>query len=177
MSVADARPAGLAALLAVLLAGCVYSFVGGGLPGHVRRVAILEMENESAEPLLETDIQQALQAELPRRLGVRLAEEDVADAVVRGTIRSYGEAPASIRPSQRGDPGDPGEAPVVQREVRLTVDIEIYDLVEDRVLWRASGQTVAGSFNPESAESAANGKARAIEELVQRVIEGAQSQW
>lgn len=160
--------------LLTLLVGCVYSFTGGGLPGHVRTVAVVALDNETPEPLLETEVQQALQAELPRRLGVRLADEGLADAVVRGTIRSYTEAPASVRPSQ-GD--DPNRQPVVAFEVRIGYDLEIYDRTADAILWRAAGQTVRGSFDPNGGETAQVGKARAVEELVSKVIEGAQSQW
>lgn len=164
----------LAALsLPLALAGCIYSFTGGGLPGHVNTVAVVTMDNETPEPLLESEVQRALQNELPRRLGVRLAEESLADAVVRGIIRSYSEAPASVRPSQgQGDP-----APVVQFEVRISYDIEIYDRTADQIIWRSQAQTATGSFNPEAGESIQDGKARAIEELVRKVIEGAQSQW
>jgi hypothetical protein len=162
-----------ASLLALLCAGCIYSFTGGGLPRHVDTVAIVALENESPEPLLESEVQRALQGELPRQLGVRLAEEGLADAVVRGVIRSYGEAPASVRPTQEGM----GQSPVVQFEVRITFDIEIYDRAEDAILWRAAGQSVAGNFNPQAGETVQDGKARAIEELVRKVVEGAQSQW
>jgi hypothetical protein len=163
----------LPATLLVLAAGCMYSFAGGGLPAHVDTVAILALDNETAEPLLESDVQQALQSELPRSLGVRLAEESLADAVIRGVIRGYSEMPAAIRPAQESE----GQSPVVQREVRITYDVEIYDQEEDRVLWRVTGQSVVGSFNPEASETIEVGKARAIEQLVTKVIEGAQSQW
>lgn len=164
----------LAALsLPLLLAGCIYSFTGGGLPGHVDTVAVVALDNETPEPLLETEVQRALQNELPRQLGVRLAEESLADAVVRGIIRSYSEAPASVRPSQ----GQQEPAPVVQFEIRITYDVEIYDRTADQIIWRSQGQTVTGSFNPEAGEGVQDGKTRAIEELVRKVIEGAQSQW
>lgn len=156
----------------LVLAGCIYSFTGGGLPSHVNTVSIPALENETTEPLLETDVQTALQDELPRRLGVRLAEEGLADAVVRGVIRSYGETPASVRPAQ-----GPGQTPVVQREIRITYDIEIFDRTEDKVIWRVGGQSVTGSFNPDAGETAQQGKVRAVRELVTKVVEGAQSQW
>lgn len=159
--------------LAALLTGCLYSFTGGGLPPHVNTVAVVGLDNETPEPLLESEVQRALQGELPRQLGVRLAEEGLADAVIRGVIRSYSEAPASVRPAQ----GERDQPPVVQFEVRISFDVEIYDRTADEIIWRAQGQTVTGSFNPEAGETVQEGKTRAIEELVRKVIEGAQSQW
>ncbi|MBA2670024.1 MAG: hypothetical protein H0U67_06620, partial [Gemmatimonadetes bacterium] len=159
-------------VLAVVLSGCMYGFVGGGLPSHVRTVAILPFANETTQPLIETEIVQRLQTELPRNLGVRLAEEQRADAVVRGRVIAYEEVAASVRPTQ-----DQQQVPVVQRQVRITYELEIYDVREDKPLWRAQAQAALGNFLPERGETPQQGRDRAIRELVQKVIEGAQSQW
>lgn len=172
-------PSGLSKLLlagglaTLPLAGCLYSFAGGGLPGHIRTVAIQPFDNGTTQPLLETDIQRALQSELPRKLGVRLADEATADAIVRGRVVGYDEVAASVRPATGPDIET---VPVIQRQIRLTYEAEIYDIQQDEPIWTVSSQAVVGNFQPES-ESAEIGRARAIEELVTRVIEGAQSQW
>jgi hypothetical protein len=160
-------------LLASLAAGCNYGFTGGGLPGHIRTVAILAFENSTSQPLLETDIQRALQVELPRSLGVRIADESVADALVRGTVSSYDEVVSSVRPTPGGAQND--QVPVVQRQVHIVFNAEIYDLRQDQVIWRAQSQSVLGTFAEN--ESQDTGRTRAIEELVNRFVEGAQSQW
>jgi hypothetical protein len=159
-------------LLVGTLAGCMYRFVGGGLPAHVRTVAVLPFDNETTQPLLETEIVQRLQTELPRNLGVRLAEERRADALIRGRVVRYEEVAASVRPSQ-----DQTQVPVVQRQVRITYELEIYDVRDDRPLWRAQSQSALGNFLPERGETPQQGRDRAIRDLVQKVIEGAQSQW
>lgn len=154
----------------------MYSFVGGGLPSHIRTVAIVALENDTPQPLLEADVQRALQGELPRNLGVRLAEEQLADAVVRGRLTGYDELAASVRPSQGPQSGQ-DQVPVVQREVRITYDLEIFDQEQDKVIWTATSQSVSGTFLPEDGETPLEGRARAIKELVKKVVEGAQSQW
>lgn len=160
-------------LLVLLTAsGCMYRMVGGGLPPHVRTVAVLPFENATTEPLVETEIVQRLQTELPRNLGVRLADERRADAVVRGRVISYEEVAASIRPTQ-----DQQQVPVLQRQIRLTYEMEIYDVREDRPLWRAQSQAALGTYFPDRNETPRHGRDRAIRDLVQKVIEGAQSQW
>jgi hypothetical protein len=161
-------------LCAGLLSAC-YRFTGGGLPNHVRTVAVLPFDNETVQPLLETDIQRELQTSLPRNLGVRLAEQALADAVVRGRVTGYEEIAASVRPTGMGLPGA-NQVPVIQRQIRILYDAEIYDLREDRPIWRTQGNSVIGTFQPES-ETPDAGRARAIRELVTRMVEGAQSQW
>lgn len=158
--------------LVPLLASCFYSFEGGGLPPHIRTLAVIPFENTTPQPLIEAEVEQLIQRELPRTLGVRLAAEGTADAVVRGRITGYDEVAASIRPvGQNAD-----QIPVLSREVRITYDVEIYDLGEDRSLWRAQSQSVVGSFQPDN-EAVEVGRTRAVVELVQKIIEGAQSQW
>jgi hypothetical protein len=161
----------LLGLLLLGLAGCMYSFVGGGLPRHIRTIAVVSFDNETPQPLVESEIETRMQQELPRNLGVRLAAEQVADAVVRGRITGYEEVAASFRPTQ-----EPGATPVVQRQIRIVYEAEIYDMREDRSLWRVQSQAVVGNFQPDS-ESPEQGRARAVQEIVRRVIEGAQSQW
>lgn len=165
------RPFASCVAIALLLAGCVYSFTGGGLPRHIRTLAVLPFDNATPQPLLESEVETRMQQELPRNLGIRIAAESAADAVVRGRIVGYDEIAASIRPT-----GTDERVPVVQRQIRITYEAEIYDLREDRPLWRAQGQAVTGNFQPES-ESPDMGRSRAIQELVQNIINGAQSQW
>lgn len=161
------------AACSLLLSGCLYSFTGGGLPRHIRTIAVVPFENGTAEPVLSTDVTQQLQTQIPRKLGVRLADQRVADAVLRGRITRYEETVPAFRP---GAPGTPGGVQVVQREIQMTFEAEIYDLREDRPIWKQSGLAAIGRFRPDSEQSTA-GRTRAIEELVQKVIEGAQSQW
>lgn len=159
------------ACLMGILSSCIYSFVGGGLPGHIRTLAVVPFENATSQPLIESEVENRIEEELPRNLGVRLAAETAADALVRGRITGYEEVAASIRPVGQNE-----RIPVLQREVRITYDVEIYDIREDRSLWRAQSQSVVGNFQPDS-EAADIGRSRAVQELVQKIIEGAQSQW
>lgn len=158
-------------VIALTLPACMYSFVGGGLPPHIDTIAVLPFENGTAQPLLESEIENRMQQEIPRNLGVQLAAEDAADAVIRGRIIGYDEAPASVRPTGQGD-----QVPVLQRQVRINFEAEIYDMREDQSLWRIQGRSVVGNFAPDS-ETPEIGRSRAVQELVQNVIDGAQSQW
>ena len=58
----------------------------------------------------------------------------------------------------------------------ITVRIEIVDLVQNVVLWEDRGVTAQGEFL-EASESEDVGRAEAIELLVQKIVDGAQSNW
>ena len=165
-----ARSVGALLLCSSLLGGCLYSFTGGGLPRHIRTIAIAPFENTTAQPLLSSELQLALQDELPRSLGVRLVDEAVADAVVRGRVVQYSEDSPNVRAAQ------PGERAILQQRVTITLDATIYDLREDRQLWSNGSLSGIGTFQPGDEQFTA-GRTRAIEELVRKMIDGAQSQW
>jgi hypothetical protein len=157
---------------ALLLAGCLYSFqAGAGFPDYVRTVAVIPFDNETNRPELTDEVFQALLRDFPRSQGLQPAGEDVADAVVEGVIKRYDLSTPSYRP------GAAGENPqVLQRQVNLVVEIHIRNLVDDEILWESTSVSVQGAYLEET-ESEEVGRALAIELLIQRIIDGAQSNW
>lgn len=154
-------------LLLVAAAGC-YGFAGGGLPPHVRTVAVLPLENETAAPELPRELQEALREGLQSRLGLRDAPEDRASAVVRGKVTRYEiDIPVAFS-------ANPAQATSARRRLRVQCDVEIVDQVTGKVLWSRTGLQAEGEY-AERAE--AQGRRQAIERIVNDVIEGAQSQW
>ena len=156
--------------LSILLvtSGCWYGFAGGGLPRHIRTIAVLPFENETATPELSSEVYEALRGDLERRLGLRSAAEGRADAVVRGTILRY-DADVPV-----GFSADPTQATTARRKLQLAVRVEIVDQTTGRTLWEQRNLMVEGEY-AERAE--VDGRRRALEKLVTSVIEGAQSQW
>lgn len=153
------------------MGGCVYGFnAGTGL--DLQTIAILPFENETTRLELTQELHEILLRELPRTLGLRLAGEESADAVVTGTIRDY-----TLRaPNYRGG-GTQGDRPdVLQREVSLSVAVQILDVERNLILWddgalRAEGQYLEASEEEEVA------KLEALDLLVQRIVDGLQSNW
>lgn len=155
-----------------LLSGCMYSFqAGAGFPDYVKTVAIVPFDNDTNRPELTDEIFQALLQEFPRSQGLQPAGEDVADAVIYGTINRYALSTPSYRP------GAPGQNPqVLQRQVTISIEVQIVNLVDNEILWENRNVSAQGQFLEDS-ETEEEGKAMAIELLVQRVIDGAQSNW
>lgn len=152
--------------------GCLYSFRAGSFPPpHIKTIAVAPFENETTRFELSGEIHDQLFRNLPRALGIRTAGEDVADAVVRGTIVRYDVVAPNYRAGAEGQPAE-----VLQRQVSITVRIEIVDLVNNVVLWEDRSVMAQGQFL-EASESEDVGRAEAIELLVQKIVDGAQSNW
>lgn len=156
-------------ILTVALTGCLYSLSGGGgLPRHVRTVAVIPFENETANPELTGELHQELRKAFGDRLGLRDATEQRANAVVRGKITAY-EADVPVAFS-----ADPMRATSARRRLQMRVDVEIIDQTTGRVLYQRSGVSAEGEY-AEREEPA--GRKQAIQRIVNDIIEGAQSQW
>lgn len=153
-------------------AGCNYGFqAGGGLPSHIGSVAVLAFENETSRFELTQELHEILRREFPRAMGVRTAGEEVADAVVRGRITGYDLSAPNYRQESGG-----GRAEVLQREVTLRVSVEIVDRRENVILWDSQSLSTQGQYL-EATETEEAGRAEALELLVQRIVDGAQSNW
>lgn len=162
-------PFGRFACLALLAAcGVRYGFSEGAFPSHVRTMAILPFENQTAAPELQSELFEDMRKELQRRLGVRDAAQERADALVRGTIVAYdADVPVAFS-------ADPRQAVSARRRLQITVDVEILDQTTGKVLWQRKGLRAEGEY-AERAEP--DGRRQAIGRIVNGIVEGAQSQW
>ena len=141
------------------------------MPSHIRTVAVLPFDNQPGEVALTQEVAVAVRRAMESRLGLRVASEEQANAVVRGSITRYeADQPLSFQQNQ----GD--NISVTRRLVTISISVEIYDQVEDRVLWQRSGMRVEGEYEPPG-EDEKKGRDLALETLVADLVDGAQSQW
>ncbi|MGH7530048.1 MAG: LPS assembly lipoprotein LptE [Gemmatimonadales bacterium] len=134
----------------------------------VKTVAILPFENDTPEPALTQEVSEAVRRALESRLGLRVAPEASADAVVRGRVVRYEpDLPVALIAGE-------GELTVTKRKVQLVVDVEIVNQRDGTTVWRRQGLSVDGEYDP---PQEAAGRRLALEQLVNDIVAGAQSQW
>jgi hypothetical protein len=158
-------------LIAITLSACWgvhYGFAGGGLPSNIRTMAVLPFDNQTTSPEVQRELLDIMRRELQRRLGVRDAAESRADAVVRGVISAYDvDVPVAVS-------ANPNQAVSARRRLQVTVDVEIVEQDNNRVLFQRKGMRGEGDYD-ERAEP--EGRRKAIDKIVNDIVEGAQSQW
>jgi len=131
-------------------------------------VAIIPFENDTPEPALTQEVNDAVREAIERRLGLRLAGEATADAIVRGRVVRYDpDMPVALV-------GGLGQATVTRRKVLLTVDVEIVNQREGKTIWKRQGLSAEGEYQP---PQEAAGRKLALQKLVNDIVDGAQSQW
>ena len=157
-------------LAAVVTSACGihYGFSEGAFPPNIKTMAVQPFENQTPSPELQSELFDTMRQELQRRLGVRDAPEQSADALVRGQVVSYDiDVPIAFS-------ADPRQATTARRRLQITVDVEIVDQSNGKILWQKKGLRAEGEY-AEGGE--ADGRKQAIARIVDDIVEGAQSQW
>jgi hypothetical protein len=145
-----------------------YGFAGGGLPSHIRTVAVIPFENLTSIPEIQQELALALRSQLRDKLGLREAAEARASALVRGTIQRYeADIPIGYSATNKNQTS-------ARRQLQILVDIEMIDQVTGKTLWQQKGLMKEGQYEE---RGEATGRRQAIDRIVNEVIQGAQSQW
>lgn len=173
LSPRSTRRSGAFSALAVtllLVAACVprYGFAGGGLPSHIRTLAIQPFDNETPTPEIQKELLDAMRRELQPRLGVRDAPVERADGLVRGVVRTY-DADVPV-----GFSSNPAQAVTSRRRLQIVLDVQIVDQTNGKTLWEKKGLRAEGDY---AERDEAGGRREAIKRIVNDIVEGAQSQW
>jgi hypothetical protein len=158
--------------VAVALAGivaCGYSF-RSPVPAHLNTVFVPTFQNETREFQLTQQLTERVIGEFLNESRLQLVgDEEDADLLVVGTIKSYEEEALSYDPGQAANPD------VFNRRVLLTVDVRLEDQVRDETLWESASLREWGEFSEEQGETREDGIQRAIdkisEELLRHVVE------
>lgn len=168
------RAIDLAVALAVVaaLGACNYGFEGGGFPPHIRTIYIEPFENQTPQFDLDQRLYTRMLDELPSKLGVRVAGEQQADAVVRGVIARYDDMAQAYNPATGAQAGPTASA----HEVQIGVSVQIIDVRDNVIRWESTRLIGRGSYNPDAASEEA-GQIIAIASIIEQIIDGAQSQW
>lgn len=158
----------LAAIALMAASGCVYGFVGGGLPPHIRTLAIVPFDNETSSPELQRELYEAMRRDFQPRLGVRDAAQDKADALVRGVIRTYEvDIPIGISANAQ-------QAVTSRRRLQIVLDVSIIDQTNNKTIFERKSLRAEGEY---AERDEPGGRREAIKRIVNDLIEGAQSQW
>jgi len=123
-------------LIALVLAGCGYSF-RGSLPAHVRTVAVVVLENKTQEPGVESLITSALVEAIVSSGRLRLVRAEEADAILSGSVVGYTiESLAFDR-----------NANVTQYRLRIALNLTLHDTKRKEDLWKEDGIQERADFN------------------------------
>jgi hypothetical protein len=159
----------LATLALAAVTACGYSF-RSPVPAHLQTVYVPTFQNETREFQLTQQVTERVIGEFLNESRLRLvADEEDADLLVVGIVKSYDEEALSYDPGQAANPD------VFSRRVLLTLDVRLEDQVREETLWENASLREWGEFSEERGETREDGIQRAVdkiaEELLRHVVE------
>lgn len=127
------------------------------------------VENQTTRFELTQQLTQGLLDAVRGRLGAQLGSQNEADGIIRTTITNYSDQAVSLQGQQNVG------ATVFERRVTISASVQIVDLHKNRTIW-SSTVSGTGEYAPDK-ESDAQGIKLALDNLIQKIVDGAQSQW
>jgi outer membrane lipopolysaccharide assembly protein LptE/RlpB len=152
--------------LVLLLTACGYALVGHGnsLDPKIKSIEVPAFVNRTTRVGLEQLVTQSVADEMVSRGRLKLVSRpNDADAILRGSIDSFGIFPIAFNPQGRA----------TQYQISITAKIELVDhRNEDKVIWKNDQYRFAENYqvNLESTD-AFDQETRAIAEIAQRFAE------
>lgn len=125
-------------ILICFLTGCGY-VATSVIPTHIKKVYISTFKNNTTEFGIENKLAQEISknfVEVPRLDMVE--KQEIADAVVLGTIIRFAKEPISYDTNNR----------VEEYRIKIIVDIEFKDLINNKTLWKEQGVEEQSFYYP-----------------------------
>jgi len=147
-----------------MLGGC-YSFSGSTLPSHLRTIRIYPVENRTLEAALPDRVAQGLRDGFRSRSNLRQVNQN-GNAELYGTVLQYSHTPQSTAGTS-----------VTSWRVDILLKVVFIDRVRGDTLYNNSQVPGYGAYVPDKGETEETGRARAIENLVQTIVDNTVSAW
>lgn len=151
----------------LFVSGCGYYSLKGSLPPHLKTVAIPLMDNQTAEFGITETLTDAITDEFVRDGSLKIADRNVADVLLIGTITSI---------SDRAGAYDQQEV-VQDVKIYITVRVECTDQVKRQTMW-SERITQFGVYDPaEGPDGRTAAYEEAFEKISQEMLNKTVSNW
>lgn len=168
---------GLLSILPIwaILAGCIRYTFSGAVPSHLKTVAVPLVQNQTAEYGVAEKITDEVISRLQQDNTLKIADLNVADSVLRGSLMRVDDAPYTYSGSgqAQGQNFNVGEY-----KLTLVVKVEYYDQVKNQVVWEKEFSNW-GTYNHStgSPEERQQGFDEAISKLADDILNQTVSGW
>lgn len=155
-------------LSSLIFIGCgVYTFSGHGI-GGIKTIAVEPFDDKTAEFGIRDDLSDAVVTRLLNDRTLTLTSQSNADAILSGTITGISDLPLTYDENEQ----------IQEYQIRINVDVVLRKRGQTEAIWqtRITGE---GNYPYKTggAEERQQGIDRAIELLVQNLINGLTSDW
>ena len=156
-------------LLCVSFVGCgVYTFSGSTLPSHLKTVDIPLFTNQSLQPGVAEDITAKLNSKVQEDNLLKPVSQN-SDATITGKVLSYDNRPYTYGSKSVRN------VDVSSYSVKISVEVEFLDNKKDKTIYKGV-ITEEGIYDFEG-ETEEVGKKRAVEKIIDKIMQNSVQSW
>jgi len=147
-------------MVAVLLAGCAYSFSARSLPSHIKTIAIPVFRNETLDGTIAQELTQGIAEKFMEDNSLRVVGPGRADCVLEGKVVAYERRVYNYTADQQAQ----------DYVLVVSVSIVLKDRVKNKDLWSEDEMTATAVY-PATEDSGVVTEASSEEEARKIVVE------
>lgn len=172
----------LALFLIISACGCGYT-TGSLLPSYLKTIYVDNFKNKididrevtgsSRYTLYRPGLENEITSEVVNRFvfdgNLKIEKRENADLILTSSLMNYQQEPLRYDKSDN----------VEEYRVRITVDIELKDVANDKILWTETGFAGEATYKTQGqlATSETTARQKAIEDLARRIVERTIEAW
>lgn len=144
-------------VLVVVLSSC-YSFRGGSVPGHLKTITISSVVDNSGygDPTFREFATDALMRRFRGDNSLQVAEDN-GDARLTSSISRISDQILNVQNTDLES----------QRQISVTMEVEYFDAVKNRIVWKRSFQ----NFDAYDVTNATEDRQRAVRQAINRIAD------
>jgi len=151
-------------LFGLILTGC-YTFTGTTLPAHLKTIQVEPVINETEDPVLAEKLTQAIINGFQLKSSLRAVNEN-GHCQFTATLKNYSHEPYNTSGSK-----------VTEYRIDMTVHVKFYDNVKNKMIFEEASLPGFGTYSVERNETETNGQQKAIESIVEIILDNTISGW
>ena len=156
------RPFGIFAvsILLMLAPACGVYSTKGRTAGDIKKIAVPNLSNETAQPDIETEITTNLRSGLIKDNTLKVVAENEADAVLEGTVVEYRNVPFTFNADLQAE----------QYRLMIGLNVSLFNPKDNTYIWKDRRIDAHSDYYLETTTDRTYD--RALEEVYKDIVEG-----
>ena len=147
-------------ILLMLAPGCGVYSTKGRTAGNIKKVAVPNLSNETAQPDIESEITTNLRNGLIKDNTLKVVAENEADAVLEGTVVDYKNVPFTFNADLQAE----------QYRLMILLNISLFNPKDNTYIWKDRRIDAHSDYYLETTTDRTYD--RALEEVYKDIVEG-----
>jgi outer membrane lipopolysaccharide assembly protein LptE/RlpB len=147
-------------ILLMLAPGCGVYSTKGRTAGNIKKVAVPNLSNETAQPDIESEITTNLRNGLIKDNTLKVVAENEADAVLEGTVVDYKNVPFTFNADLQAE----------QYRLMIVLNISLFNPKDNTYIWKDRRIDAHSDYYLETTTDRTYD--RALEEVYKDIVEG-----